>query len=111
MKNVEEMTDREILVELLAEKRKNDILRYVRYFVYAVLCAVVVYFYLKFAREFKEIVDSFHQIQSQVDSFQEQFNNISGSFEEISSSFDPEAIKEIQQLAEKLQSILSRFGL
>ena len=42
MKRYEEMSDHEILMELIREKRRNDRLRYVRYGIYALILAVLI---------------------------------------------------------------------
>ena len=61
MKDIEQMSDHELLMELVKEKRRNDKLRYVKYGVYGVIALVVVILCIKYV---PKIVEFFKEICS-----------------------------------------------
>ena len=134
VKNLENMSDRELLEELVKEKRRNDILRYVSYAFYAIVMIFILVLYFKYAPIIKQMIEDYNQIVKTVNDFSasieqitnsidpktfEKINEISESFDpstfekikEFSDSFDPEDFKRLKDFVEKFQKLFGAFGM
>lgn len=134
VKNLENMSDRELLEELVKEKRRNDILRYVSYAFYAIVMIFILVLYFKYAPIIKQMIEDYNQIVKTVNDFStsiqqitnsinpetfEKINAISESFDpstfekikEFSDSFDPEDFKRLKDFVEKFQKLFGAFGM
>jgi predicted PurR-regulated permease PerM len=134
VKNLENMSDRELLEELVKEKRRNDILRYVSYAFYAIIMILILVMYFKYAPIIKQMIEDYNQIVKTVNDFSssiqkitdsinpetfEKINQISESFDpatfekikEFSDSFDPEDFKKLKDFVEKFQKLFGAFGM
>ena len=93
VKDLDSMSDRELLLELVKEKRRNDILRYVSYAFYAIIMILILIMYFKYAPMIKKMIDDYNMIIGKA-------NELSESINAITQSFDPKTIESFKQISE-----------
>ena len=103
MKDYENMSDHELLMELVEEKRKNDIRRYIRYGIDAVIVIVIAVIAYIYVPKIVEMVNRYNSLMNQV-------KEIGNEVEGFTSSFDPQTLEDLKELIEKLQKLFSSFG-
>ena len=102
MNKIEEMSDRELLVELLKEKRRNQVLRYIGL---AILLAAVVYVYVqvtKYIPMIKDFVDRSNKLMSELD---ETSNQINGMIDSLNDG----TIEKLKEMIDKLNELMKIF--
>jgi len=111
MKSLEDMTDHELLMELVAEKRRQDKLRYAKYALIAlvviVLCVgigMIISKINEFERNYQQFVGQFDGIAGQFESMEKQVN-------EFFSTFNGSSTKKMQELMQKIADLLEKWGL
>ncbi len=133
VKDLDSMSDRELLLELVKEKRRNDILRYVSYAFYAVIIILILIMYFKYAPMIKKMIDDYNMIIGKANELSESINAITQSFDpktiesfkqisesfdpstfekikEFSDSFDPQDFVKLKEFVEKFQKLFGAFG-
>ena len=133
VKDLDSMSDRELLLELVKEKRRNDILRYVNYAFYAIIMILILILYFKYAPMIKKMIDDYNMIIGKANELSESINAITQSFDpktiesfkqisesfdpstfekikEFSDSFDPQDFVKLKEFVEKFQKLFGAFG-
>ena len=133
VKDLDSMSDRELLLELVKEKRRNDILRYVSYAFYAIIMIPILIMYFKYAPMIKKMIDDYNMIIGKANELSESINAITQSFDpktiesfkqisesfdpstfekikEFSDSFDPQDFVKLKEFVEKFQKLFGAFG-
>ena len=133
VKDLDSMSDRELLLELVKEKRRNDILRYVSYAFYAIIMILILIMYFKYAPMIKKMIDDYNMIIGKANELSESINAITQSFDpktiksfkqisesfdpstfekikEFSDSFDPQVFVKLKEFVEKFQKLFGAFG-
>ena len=133
VKDLDSMSDRELLLELVKEKRRNDILRYVSYAFYAIIMILILIMYFKYAPMIKKMIDDYNMIIGKANELSESINAITKSFDpktiesfkqisesfdpstfekikEFSDSFDPQDFVKLKEFVEKFQKLFGAFG-
>lgn len=104
---IEEMSDHEMLVELLKEKRLRDKLRLVKLIVWGAVIVVLVVLGVIYippmVRFFKELHDSIESISSSLESLNQTVTDAYGNITDISDS-----IKEQLNKLQDLQNLLPK---
>ncbi|MBQ6334763.1 MAG: hypothetical protein IJI46_06835 [Erysipelotrichaceae bacterium] len=110
MKNIEEMSDHELLMELVAEKRRQDKLRYLKYAFYGliglafvVLCYIYVPKIVEMYKAYKQMVDKVNELTSQLQGTSDKINSL---IDDVSDG----TIEKLKSLVDVLNSVLGRFG-
>ena len=104
MKEIEEMSDHELLMELVAEKRRNDRIRYVKYGVYGIIflgVAVLCFIYVP------KIVAFYNRVNAVM----EQLDAATNSVKRVSDSISTETIEAFNSVVEAIRQLLGRFGI
>ena len=133
VKDLDSMSNRELLLELVKEKRRNDILRYVSYAFYAIIMILILIMYFKYAPMIKKMIDDYNMIIGKANELSESINAITQSFDpktiesfkqisesfdpstfekikEFSDSFDPQDFVKLKEFVEKFQKLFGAFG-
>ncbi len=133
VKDLDSMSDRELLLERVKEKRRNDILRYVSYAFYAIIMILILIMYFKYAPMIKKMIDDYNMIIGKANELSESINAITQSFDpktiesfkqisesfdpstfekikEFSDSFDPQDFVKLKEFVEKFQKLFGAFG-
>ncbi len=133
VKDLDSMSDRELLLKLVKEKRRNDILRYVSYAFYAIIMILILIMYFKYAPMIKKMIDDYNMIIGKANELSESINAITQSFDpktiesfkqisesfdpstfekikEFSDSFDPQDFVKLKEFVEKFQKLFGAFG-
>ena len=133
VKDLDSMSDRELLLELVKEKRRNDILRYVSYAFYAIIMILILIMYFKYAPMIKKMIDDYNMIIGKANELSDSINAITQSFDpktiesfkqisesfdpstfekikEFSDSFDPQDFVKLKEFVEKFQKLFGAFG-
>ena len=103
MKNYNEMSDHEILMELLEEKRKNDKLKTVKYAIYATILVFIIVVLAIYVPKILRFINNYND-------FMNQFSDINKKMDEFLNNFDPSVTKDLTAFIEQLKNLLSRFG-
>jgi len=103
MKNYNEMSDHEILMELLEEKRKNDKLKTVKYAIYATILVLIIVVLAIYVPKIFTFINNYND-------FMNQFSDINKKMDEFLNNFDPSVTKDLTAFIEQLKNLLSRFG-
>ena len=104
MKEIEMMSDHELLMELVAEKRRNDRIRYIKYGIYGVivlLLAALCFIYVP------KIIDFYSKFNNVMDQLSEATNSV----RRVSDSISTETIESFNSVVEAIKSLLGRFGI
>ncbi len=102
MKKIEEMSDRELLEELLKEKRKNQILRYIGC---AILLAVAIFIYveaMKYIPMIRDFVDRSNKLMAELE---ETSNQINGMVDSLNDG----TIEKLKEMIDKLSELMNIF--
>ena len=104
MKDIENMSDHELLMELVAEKRRNDRFSYIDYGVKGVICLVVVILCFIYVPKIIEFYNKFNAVM-------DQLNAVSASVKRVSDSISTDTIETLNGFVEALKQLLGRFGI
>lgn len=104
MKDFNEMTDHEILMELIEEKRKNDKLKTIKYAIYGTVLFLFVVALLIYVPKILKIINVYND-------FIKQFNDTNTKINDLIESFDPEITKQLAEFIEQIKKMLGGFGL
>ena len=95
LKPISAMTDHEMLVELMEEKRRNDRIRTAKLIVFCIVLVILIYLGIKYLppiiRYFRSLNDTINQIQEGVDQVQgltdSVINSVNSLLEKIGGIF------------------------
>ena len=104
LKNIEEMSDHEILMELIKEKRRNDILRYINYGLVAIVSVFVAVECSIYIPKIMAFMDKYNQVL-------DTLNETSASIKRISDSISTDTIDAFNNLVSGISDLLKRFGI
>ncbi|MBQ2657085.1 MAG: hypothetical protein IJF87_00760 [Erysipelotrichaceae bacterium] len=103
MKDYSQMSDHELLMELVKEKRRNDKLRYIRYGFSALVLLAVVIVAAIYVPKIVAVIRRYNQFMDQM----EGLNDKVSSFVNEGTVNLLDSVKEIM---EKVQSLFGKFG-
>ena len=102
----ENMTEREMLIQLMEDKQRRDKMRYVKIALIAVVLILLIVFAVKYivpmAGYVKEIDQSMVTIQSEVDAMKSQAESL---MSDMQSKLDSVDLDELKGISEKLDGI------
>lgn len=104
MKDIEQMSDHELLMELVKEKRRNDKLRYVKYGVYGIIALVVIILCIKYVPKLVAFFKEYNEVMNQL-------KQASDSVKKVSDSISSETIETFNDVAKAIKDLLGRFGI
>ena len=103
MKDYSQMSDHELLMELVKEKRRNDKLRYVSYAIKGAILLAVVVVAAIYVPKIVAVIRRYNQFMDQMEGLNDKV-----------SSFVNEGtiglLDSVKSIMEKMQSLLGRFG-
>ena len=110
MKDINEMSDHEILIELLEEKRRNDRIRYIQYaFDAVVILALLVlgFIYIpkivSFVKQVNQLIEDSQQLVGRL-------NLTEVKIDEFVNSFGSDTGEKMKEFIERFEALMSRFG-
>ena len=102
----ENMTEREMLVELMEDKKRRDRFRYVKIAAAVLILILIIVFAVKFLVPMtgyvKSIEESMTGIQAEVDAIKGQAQTL---MEDMQSKLDEMDLESLQELSDKLQDV------
>jgi len=104
MKDINEMSDHELLMELVEEKRRNDKIRCIKYGIYAVLALIVIILCIKYIPMIVDMVNRYNALMEQL----EQTNT---SINQLVDSVGEDTGAKLKELVDSIYSLLRRFGI
>ena len=104
MKRIEEMSDHELLMELIEDKRRNDKIRFIIYAVFATLAVLIIGVMLVY-------IPRMIQFMNQYKALMEDLENATNSIKDLKDSLDFDSLSGVQDMISKVQEILAKFGL
>lgn len=93
----ETMTERELIMELVIDRRREEKIRYIKYGIIAAVLILIVILLLVYL---PPIVRTFDKIDGAVDMLQTEIDNIKGSFDEAMGK-----LSEFEAMAEEFSSL------
>lgn len=104
MKNYEEMTDHELLMELIADKRRREKLDIIKYAMLATILVAVIVGGIIIGSKIMNTLNSYNQmildLQNSTQNLTDMFNN-----------FETNSSNEISSYIENLKELLKTFGI
>lgn len=104
MKNYEEMTDHELLMELIADKRRREKLDIIKYAMLATILVAVIVGGIIVGSKIMNTLNSYNQmildLQNSTQNLTDMFNN-----------FESNSSNEISSYIENLKELLKTFGI
>ena len=91
------MTERELIMELVIDKRREEKIRYIKYGIIAAVLILIVILLLVYL---PPIVRTFDKIDGAVDMLQNEIDNIKGSFDEAMGK-----LSEFEAMADEFSSL------
>ena len=110
MKDINEMNDHELLMELVSEKRRRDRIRYVKLACYGVLLCFVAYLGFTYVPKIIDTVNNIKDVIAKYDALAEQLQGTTQNIDAITSQFQDGTMEKLKSLVETLSSLLGRFG-
>ena len=104
MKRIEEMSDHELLMELIEDKRRNDKIRFIIYAVFATLAVLIIGVMLVY-------IPRMIQFMNQYKALMEDLENATNSIKDLKDSLDFDSLSGVQDMISKVQEILAKFGI
>ncbi len=103
MKNVEEMTDRELLMELVREKRLQQNLRRIKIVIAAVIIIAVIWLLAIYV---PRMIEAYNRLNSVLQQIQDTGNKVSGIVEEVKNG----PLQTIQNGIDSIGGFLKKLG-
>ena len=103
MKDYNSMTDHEILMELLQDKRRNDRNRYIKYALIGIIALLVVGALMVYIPKIVAIINKYNEIM-------DKLNQIDTHIDTIFDKFDFNALEDIKELMSKIQTLISKIS-
>ena len=102
-RDIEQMSDHELLMELISDKRRQDKIRYIKYAVIGIFVAAVVIELVIWVPKIVAMVNYYNGIISQIDTTVVKINN-------VVSDIPDGLVQKINDLIESLNSVFSIFN-
>ena len=103
MKDYSQMSDHELLMELVKEKRRNDKLRYIRYGFYALILLAIIVVGAIYIPKIVAVIRRYNQFMDQMEGLNDKV-----------SSFVNEGtiglLDSVKSIMEKVQALFAGFG-
>ena len=103
MKDYSQMSDHELLMELVKEKRRSDKIRYIRYGIHALILLAIVVVGIIYVLKIVAVIRRYNAFMDQMEGLNDKV-----------SSFVNEGtiglLDSVKSIMEKVQSLLGRFG-
>ena len=103
MKNIEEMSDHEILMELIREKRRNDKIRNVKYGIYALIGLALIVLGCIYIPKIMALIEKYNRIIDEMDETRQ-------TIEQFVNSFGTDTGEKIKEMVEGLNKLFGKFG-
>ena len=103
MKDINEMSDHELLMELVKEKRRNDRIRYVRYGINALILLTAVVVAAVYVPKIVALIDRYNR-------FIDQMEGLNTKVSSFMNEGTMDMMDSIRSIMEKLQNLLGKFG-
>ncbi len=110
MRNYEEMSDHELLMELVKEKRRNDRNRYVRYAVYGVICLFLIYLGFTYVPRIMKIVNQYNELMSKYGDLLAKLESTDTKINDFMESLQTDVFDKMKDIADRITALLGRFG-
>lgn len=104
MKSIGEMSDHEMLVELMKDKKRRDTWRTAKMVCYVLVIAAVVAVAFIYAPKIVNAVKEIQTLMSKINSLADQTSG-------VMSNFGSDTITQLKSAIEKLNNLLSALGL
>jgi len=104
MKRIEEMSDHELLMELIEDKRRNDKIRFIIYAVFATIAVLIIGVMLVY-------IPRMIQFMNQYKALMEDLENATNSIKDLKDSLDFDSLSGVQDMISKVQEIMAKFGI
>ena len=104
MKRIEEMSDHELLMELIEDKRRNDKIRFIIYAVFATLAVLIIGVMLVYIPRMIQFMDQYKALM-------EDLENATNSIKDLKDSLDFDSLSGVQDMISKVQEIMAKFGI
>ena len=103
MKDYSQMSDHELLMELVKEKRRSDKIRYIRYGIHALILLVIIIIGIIYAPKIVAVIRRYNAFMDQMEGLNDKV-----------SSFVNEGtiglLDSIRSILEKMQGLFTGFG-
>ena len=103
MKDYSQMSDHELLMELVKEKRKNDKIRYVRCGFYAVVLLAVIVIGAVYVPKIVAVIRRYNQ-------FMDQMEGLNDKVSSFVNEGTVNLLDSVKSILEKIQKLLGGFG-
>ena len=110
MKDINEMSDHELLMELVAEKRRRDKIRYLKLACYGVVFLCILYAGFRFVPKVMAAIDSYNQVIAKYDALAEQLQGTRDQIDGIAKQFGDGTMEKLKSLIDTMSSFLERIG-
>ena len=104
MKRIEEMSDHELLMELIEDKRRNDKIRFIIYAVFATIAVLIIGVMLVY-------IPRMIQFMNQYKALMEDLENATNSIKDLKDSLDFDSLSGVQDMISKVQEIMAKFRI
>ena len=104
MKNIEEMTDHELLMELVAEKRQRDVQKKIRIAIWIAIGILIIYLLWIYVPKIIEIYNKWDAMFEQIQSTGQK---VDGVVEDIKNG----PLKSLQSGIDSISGFLKKLGL
>lgn len=103
MKDYSEMSDHELLMELVKEKRRNDRIRYVRYAVYGLILLAVIVIGAIYIPKIVAVINRYNR-------FMEQMEGLNEKVSSVVNDGTVDLLDSVKEAMEKIQGLFGKFG-
>ena len=105
----EEMSDHELLMELVAEKRRNDRIRYIYYGLYTVFAVFLIVMGCIYIPKIVRIVNQYKELMENYQQLIARLNATDGKINEFMNGFETD-LGGIKEFIEKFSALMGAFG-
>ena len=103
MKDYSQMSDHELLMELVKEKRRNDKIRYIRYGFYALILLTVIIIGAIYIPKIVAVIRRYNQ-------FMDQMEGLNDKVSSFVNEGTVNLLDSVKSILEKMQKLLGGFG-
>ena len=103
MKDYSQMSDHELLMELVKEKRRNDKIRYIRYGFYALILLTVIIIGTIYIPKIVAVIRRYNQ-------FIDQMEGLNDKVSSFVNEGTVNLLDSVKSILEKMQKLLGGFG-
>ena len=106
---IEEMSDHELLMELVAEKRRNDRIRLIRYGIDLLIMIFVCILAWIYIPKIVKIIDQFNDLMKNYGELVGKLNSTDLKINEFMEAFDSD-FGNMKEFMEQFSALMGRFG-